>query len=136
MHEVWLTSSDCAGCTFQQYQNDNSIVYVWDTLLTLKSSHFISNNCTSPDRAILVVASDTHVQFSRSSFTPLQGYEILLEEQTTLLYSDKRSELLDLNPAGLGSVRSLDDLPRTEQYLDESDAMLLSIQQVCFFCEV
>ena len=105
-------------------------MYAWGGTLALEGSQFISVNSSEPSRAALVVAYQTQVTYAAPSFLQSEGYGVLLQDETSLLWSDLKGPLIGINPAGGGSVRTLDKLPPSAVFLDESDDGLFAIKQV------
>lgn len=108
-------------------------MYAWGGSLVIEDSRFINNNVTAAERAALVVASGTQAIFAGSSFTQSTGSEILLQEVSSLLYSDWNPRVLKVNPESAGTVLPLDRVPPSAKFLNQSDPTLVAIREVRAF---
>lgn len=101
--------------------NEDSAVFAFNAPVSLSNTRLHSNNCTDAfaggslvTAGALKIGSVTSVRFGdSSSVTTTTGWELLLQEENSTLFTDVMSNGSPLrqNPASLGALRPLSALP-------------------------
>jgi hypothetical protein len=125
--------------------NEDAAVFAFNAPLHMTFTRFHSNNCTdrlkggSPTiGGCIKVGSVTSVRLAESStMTDTAGYDLLLEEWNSTLYTNTRPNgaLLRENPKSRGRLKTLSEVPnppdRRHEFLTLNDPDYKLIVQVC-----
>lgn len=102
--------------------NEDSVVFAYNAPVALSNTQFHGNNCTDGmiggtfvSAGVIKIGSVTSVRLGDSSaMTTTEGWEVLLEEKNSTLYTDTMpngAERPRANPASKGQVLPLSELP-------------------------
>jgi hypothetical protein len=113
---------------------DNA-VFVGDAPVTFEHCIFKDNKATKvtdegSTGGVLLLAFETYAEATDTQFSGTAGYDVILQETSSILYTDLDESRLMLAPSGNGKVKAVSAVPASASMLSGSDSAFTAIQQV------